>query len=157
MLGERIEDPAGLEGGPPGGEPGLGLLPLITHYHAPKHLGRVIAQFGTLVGPWAALSGQEVSGYEIHRGETHPTPSGSVASIRPALSTVPASRPIGWQCGSVLALYLHGLFENTSVLSALLGVALTRTGVQFDAMADHIERSFVPSCLDSLAEPRAIS
>ena len=32
MLGERIEDPAELEGGPHGGEPGLGLLPLVTHY-----------------------------------------------------------------------------------------------------------------------------
>lgn len=155
MLGERIEDPAGLEGGSHGGEPGLGLLPLVTHYQPQKQLARVRAQFGSLVGPWAALSGQEVSGYEIHLGESHPTPSGSVASTRPALATIPASRPIGWQCGSVLALYLHGLFENASVLSALMGVASTGTGVQFDAMADHVERSFIPSFLDSLAEPLA--
>lgn len=77
---------------------------------------------------------------------------GELASTRPALATILASRPIDWQCGSALALYLHALFENASALSALMGVALSRTGVQFDAMADHVQRSFIASFLNSLVE-----
>jgi adenosylcobyric acid synthase len=153
MLGERIEDPAGLEGGPRGTEPGLGLLPLITRYQPQKRLSRVHARFGSLQTPWAALSDHEVNGYEIHLGDTNRSTSGSAQPIRPVLAAIPPSYPIGWQYGSVLALYLHGLFENASVLNALLGVASHRSGIDFDAMADHVEQSFIPEFLGSLAKP----
>lgn len=62
MLGERIEDPDGVEGAPGASAPGLGLLGLTTRFTAEKRL--------TLVEP---------AGYEIHHGRvTGPTMQGLV-------------------------------------------------------------------------------
>lgn len=62
MLGERIEDPDGVEGAPGASAPGLGLLGLTTRFTAEKRL--------TLVEP---------AGYEIHHGRvTGPTTQGPV-------------------------------------------------------------------------------
>lgn len=62
MLGERIEDPDGVEGAPGASAPGLGLLGLTTRFTAEKRL--------TLVEP---------AGYEIHHGRvTGPTTRGPV-------------------------------------------------------------------------------
>ena len=152
MLGERIEDPGGVEGAAPGTETGLAVLPLITRYGPRKQIARVRAQFGALSAPWAALSGLGVDGYEIHFGETCPVDPAS-ADLRPALTASGTADTIGWQCGSVLGTYVHGLFENPSLVSALMGGASCLPGINFDAMADHVERSFVPGFLESLIDP----
>ncbi len=152
ILGELIEDPDGVEGGPPGTEPGLGLLPCVTRYQANKHLRPVAARFGSLNGAWECLSGHEVEGYEIHRGETG-VRSGAEDRCQSVLGSGHPPRTLGWQCGSVLALYLHGLFENSSVLDALTGIRSSAPGIDFDALADHVEQSFTPGFLDSLIEP----
>jgi adenosylcobyric acid synthase len=151
MLGEIIEDPAGLEGGAAGNCPGLGLLPLSTRIQPSKRLARVRARFAGLEGPWAALSGVEVDGYEIHLGETRALRSGP-EPIRPVLAASSSDPPVGWQCGPILALYLHGLLENAAVLNALIRAVPGPAGVNFDAMADHVEKAFLPGVLDSLVE-----
>jgi hypothetical protein len=39
------------------------------------------------------------------------------------------------------------------LVSALMGGASSLPGINFDAMADHVERSFVPGFLESLIDP----
>lgn len=138
MLGEAIVDTQGVEHRPTavrqrgqatpaqvwdGNAPGLGLLPLVTAFGASKTLAHTHTRFADLGGPWHRLSGVEVSGYEIHQGQTALQPA-----IHPAMHAaghrVHEVLPrLGWQdgTGAVLGIYLHGLFESPAVMSALFG------------------------------------
>jgi adenosylcobyric acid synthase len=148
MLGEALIDTHGIDGN----APGLGLLPLVTVFEPAKTVQRTRASFSPVTGPWAALSGVSVQGYEIHHGQTaqHPAMAarGDVAQeVMPGLA---------WQNkeGNVLGLYLHGLFEQPAVLQALFG----RQGAGkvptldsvFDGLADFVEAHFAPGVLLSL-------
>ena len=125
MLGEALIDPHGIDGN----APGLGLLPLVTVFAPAKTVQRTQARFGSLAGPWAALAGVSVAGYEIHHGQTaqHPAMAAAGDLARVAL-TGPQGEPLGWQnaTGNVLGVYLHGLFEDAAVLQALFGASVPR-------------------------------
>jgi adenosylcobyric acid synthase len=125
MLGERVDDPAGVEGG----AVGLGRLPLRTTFAPQKATRRTTARFGELGEPWAALSGLEVRGYEIRHGET-------VALDGPAV----LEPDLGFVAGPVLGLYLHGLFQQPAFARALLGAAPERSlDQELDRLADAVE------------------
>jgi adenosylcobyric acid synthase len=150
LIGRRIDDPLGLEGGHAGSDTGLGLLPLDTTFQPHKRLARGRGRFGALAGPWAPLSGLEVEGYEIHLGRSHPQAPGLGPALQPAADGgAPAP---GWQQGPVLALYLHGLFENPAVVRALFGNAPPALEQVFDTLADCINTHFEPGVLPGLLE-----
>jgi adenosylcobyric acid synthase len=130
MLGEALIDPHGVDGN----GPGLGLLPLVTVFEQDKTVCLREARFGALTGPWAALSGVALHGYEIHHGQTAQHPA-----MAPARAVL-ARRP-GWQNaqGNVLGLYLHGLFEDPAALQALFGAARRTLETVFDGLADFID------------------
>ena len=107
MLGERIDDPLGLEG-PAGSSQGLGLLDFVTVLEPDKQLRNVSGRL--------CLENAPVSGYEIHAG----------VSSGVGLETVAVQLDDG-RCdgalsadGQVLGSYLHGLFESSAACSALL-------------------------------------
>ena len=149
MLGEALIDPHGIDGN----APGLGLLPLVTLFELDKTVQRTNAQFGALTGAWAALSGVTMLGYEIHHGQTaqHPAMAAAGDLARVAL-TGPQAQPLGWQnaAGNVLGLYLHGLFEDPSILQALFGAAVPTLDSVFDGLADFVEQHFAPGVLQAL-------
>jgi adenosylcobyric acid synthase len=145
MLGERIADPLGLEGGTAGAEAGLGLLPIATQFEPGKRLARTRARFGALEGGFAALSGREVDGYEIRLGRSVGTDATSIASLHDE-----AGAPLGWQRGNVLGLYLHGLFEDPAVLHALFGATLPSLDAVFERLADSVDAAFGEAALLSL-------
>ena len=93
---------------------------------------------------FTTLSGLEVEGYEIRVGhsalESAATPA-CVAALPDGL---------GWQHGPVLALYLHGLFENPSVLQALFGTPTAGWDDRFDRLARQLERRFTRAALMQL-------
>jgi len=149
LLGERLEDPSGLEGAQAGEEVGLGLLPLVTRYVPQKHLSRARARFGTLEGAWRRLSNLDVSGYEIHLGRTA-APVSAPRALMAALVSTADGAALGWQFGAILGVYCHGLLENPAVLAALTGAASGAPEAAFDKVADVVERSFMPGCLESL-------
>jgi adenosylcobyric acid synthase len=125
LLGERLEDPAGVDGA---GD-GLGLLPLVTTFAAEKATRRTTSRFGELPEPWSALSGRAARGYEIRRGTTRPT--GPVAEALPG--------GLGWVAGSVLGVYVHGLLEDPDIVQALLGARpRQQLDATFDALADAV-------------------
>ena len=147
MLGEALIDTHGIDGN----APGLGLLPLVTQFGVDKRVTRTEATFGQVHGPWAALSGVPVEGYEIHHGQTqaHPAMLAAGAVLHEAM---PA---LAWQNGDgqVLGTYLHGLFENPAVLQTLFGAQVPTLESVFDGLADYIERHFTPDALASLLDP----
>ena len=107
MLGQRVEDPLGLEG-PAGASDGLGLLDFVTVLEAEKQLRNVA---GTLQLEQAAISG-----YEIHAGVTQ-----GPALQRPAVQLDDGRADGALSAdGQIFATYLHGLFEAPHSCAALL-------------------------------------
>jgi adenosylcobyric acid synthase len=109
MLGERVEDPAGLEGG--GTVAGLGCLPAVTVLEPGKVTRQVNARL--------AADGVPFPAYEIHLGRTR------VAREFPPRAVVEdgaALRPDGAVAGDgrVWGTYLHGFFDAGHVRAALL-------------------------------------
>jgi len=154
MLGEALIDPHGIDGN----VPGLGLLPLVTVFEADKtvkHTTSCFAAIGAGSGtpPWAALAGVQVSGYEIHQGQTAQHPAMAQAGDV-AHAVLPDG--LGWQnaAGNVLGIYLHGLFEDPSALQALFAHHLSgpvpTLNTVFERLGDFIEEHFEPGVLQAL-------
>ena len=148
MLGEALIDTEGVEPMGQGNSPGLGLLPLVTSFEREKTVRRTEATFGPLEGPWQALSGVEVAGYEIHQGQTaqHPAMAAGGDVAREVLAG------LGWQnaAGNVLGVYLHGLFEDPRALQALFGATTPTLETVFEGLAHYIEQHFEPGALAAL-------
>ena len=147
MLGEALIDTEGIDGN----APGLGLLPLVTQFAAQKTVTKTHVTCGTLRGPWAALSGVQVTAYEIHHGQTQAHPA-MLAAGAVLHEVVPS---LVWQSGNgqVLGTYLHGLFENTAVLQALFGAQVPTLETVFEGLADFIEAHFHAGVLRALVTP----
>lgn len=113
MLGEALIDTHGIDGN----APGLGLLPLVTTFDPVKTVQRSTLALQGVTGAWSMLDGLTVTGYEIHQGQTAQHPAMAQAG-----DTARAIAPgVAWQnhAGNVLGIYLHGFFEDASVLQAL--------------------------------------
>ncbi|HTU03099.1 MAG TPA: cobyric acid synthase, partial [Candidatus Sulfotelmatobacter sp.] len=98
MLGERIDDPHGIESASDT-TPGLGLLPLSTVLAPAKTLKRVAGRHVAAALP--------VHGYEIHHGQSLPAPSLQPAVVREDGEII----GVGRQDGLVWGSYLHGIFD----------------------------------------------
>ncbi|MFC4949879.1 cobyric acid synthase [Pseudonocardia sp. GCM10023141] len=103
MLGCRIADPHGVEGG---SADGLGLLDLEVEFDAEKHLGN----------PNGVAWGHAVSGYEIHHGRV--TRSGDPGLIGSE----------GSVAGAVVGTHWHGLLENDAFRRELLARVAQQAG-----------------------------
>ena len=59
---------------------------------------------------------------------------------------------LGWcnAAGNVMGVYLHGLFEDPSVLHALFGASVPTLDTVFDGLADYIAQHFEPGVLAKL-------
>ena len=145
MLGTGVLDPHGVEGA----ATGLGLLPYVTELQRIKRCFRGTYRLSATDGFWRALGGAEFAGYEIRHGETQPEGTvpkpAEAAPLRPVLG-----EGLGWQCGQVLALYVHGLFESAEVMRRLFGVAAPSLDDTLEGLADFADRHFEPGALLSL-------
>lgn len=118
MLGERILDPHGLESGR-SEVLGLGLLNLSTT-SVPQKTTRLRAATDL-------FTGLEVSGYEIHHGQSWE--NGAL------------SEALFWQQGNVSGTYLHGLLENPAHLEQFMrraDLAAPQTLASLDTRLDLI-------------------
>jgi adenosylcobyric acid synthase len=137
ILGERFDDAAGVDGS----GKGIGLLPLRTEFQAEKSTRRTTTAFAELRGPWSPLAGAAFNGYEIRHGATRPT-----AQVEEALPD-----GLGFAAGSVLAVYLHGLFEQPELVERLLGASPAQLDGVFDALADALDAHVQMKAVSRLA------
>jgi adenosylcobyric acid synthase len=137
LLGERLEDPAGVDGA----AAGLGLLPLATTFRAAKLTRAVGARFAELAPPWEELSRLAFAGYEIRHGRTAPL-AGAVPALEDGL---------GFASGAVLGLSVHGLFESDEVLRLLAGRTASTLDAVFDGLADAVEEHLDTGRIAALA------
>ena len=120
MLGRRVHDPAGVDG-PAGAADGLGLLDVETTMAGEKTLRRADGR--------CALTGEPVSGYEIHMGQTR-----GPDLARPMLQLDTGSDGARDASGRVEGTYLHGLLANDAWRRAWLA----RAGAATDAHTDPV-------------------
>lgn len=104
ILGNRIDDPTGIEGG--GMSEGLGLLPISTVFE-PEKLVRQVSGFNDVFG----LPG---SGYEIRHGRIHPD----------------NDRPM-WRNGHVFGTGWHGFLDDDATRAAFLTEVAAIRGLNF--------------------------
>lgn len=122
MLGERIDDPQGLESAP-GSSQGLGWLALQTTLEPHKVLQQRI---GFLWNKSSALDG-----YEIHCGISRGAALNSPACYVKTESGLQPEGAIS-NDGLILGTYVHGLFDHPDALAALLMWAGLARVEQFD-------------------------
>lgn len=121
MLGERITDSEGAEGG--GELVGMGLLPIVTEFAAEKRRTLITAKALPVGGVFAPLTGAQITGYEIHMGRSE-LKEGSKPLIQ-----LGGGAYDGAQSGSVYGTYLHGFFDSGAVRDAILGALCKKRGV----------------------------
>lgn len=146
MLGQRIEDPDGIEG-PALSVPGLGHLDVVTVMGREKRLALTTASY--------RATGETLSGYEIHLGVT----TGPDRS-RAWLDVDGRDEGAASADGRIRGCYLHGLFGSDDFRATFLrelGVATAvgdhAAGVErtLDALAAHIETHLDVSAILRLA------
>jgi adenosylcobyric acid synthase len=134
MLGERLVDAGDVDGD----AVGLGLLPLETTFTTTKVVSRIETRFEVLPAPWESLTRRSISGYEIRHGES--------VAIGPVVSALPGGR--GFVAGPVLGVSVHGLFESSGIVTALVGRAPDADlDDVFEELADAVEAALDVSLL----------
>jgi len=121
MLGERIDDPDGLESDA-GSSPGLGWLPMSTRLIAGKQLRNVQGVF--------LPTQTAIHGYEIHNGISE-----GPALSRPMLKLGVRDEGAISDDGQIMGCYLHGLFDSAEAGNAIMQWAGLRSdrAVDYDA------------------------
>jgi adenosylcobyric acid synthase len=121
---------------------------LVTQFALHKKVQHTQAQFNQLKGPWSALSGVQVSGYEIHHGKTQAHTDMQAQGVD-ATEVMPG---LAWQnpTGNVLGCYVHGLFEDPRVVQALFGHQAPTLDAVMDGLADFLEQHIPPEALRAL-------
>ncbi len=134
MLGREIRDDEGIEGAPSRAA-GLGLLDVITEMKPHKRLALSNASH--------LASGEAVTGYEIHIGQTH-----GPDCDRAWLEVDARGEGAASQDGRIMGCYIHGLFAADGFRKAFLADLGARSAPGYgasvdaalDALADHLER-----------------
>ncbi|SEQ35356.1 cobyric acid synthase [Thalassovita taeanensis] len=147
MLGRQIADPQGIEG-PAGSVAGLGLLDVCTVMTPQKHL--------TLTEATYLPTGDTVSGYEIHIGETT-----GADCANPWLSIAGHAEGAATADGRIRGCYLHGLFSSDRFRAAYLRQLGAASEIRYsndleqvlNALAAHLETHLDLDLLLSLAQP----
>ncbi len=124
MLGAAIID-SGVES-EAGEFPGLGLLDCVTRFGPYEKNTRQVTRIACDIPPILARMG-EVTGYEIHMGETDRKTSRQALEGDGAVSAD----------GLVFGTYMHGLFLNPRPVNALLSFLAAKKGVDFSPVPDH--------------------
>ena len=126
MLGQRIEDPCGVEMAGGVGVDGLGLLPIQTIMAATKITVPVRARMFD-----SSFCGSMLEGYEIHMGRSEPTEDRTVPLLKVWGREATDSQLDGAQSldGRVWGTYVHGLFDNDDFRLAFLNLLRSEKGV----------------------------
>jgi len=159
MLGKTITDATGVES-EGGAIRGLGLLDCETVFQPVKTTTQVRARVVAEDGLLGDMKGMEVTGYEIHMGQT------LTGNCTPALRTFATPRGAAdYYDGAVsrqypvFGTYLHGLFHNADFTLALLNSLRRRRGLpaetgtianrdeQYDKLAEIVRRSLDMSAI----------
>jgi adenosylcobyric acid synthase len=125
MLGRSVHDPDGLDGAP-GSVDGLGFLDIETTMTPEKSLTQVQAKH--------LATGEMLSGYEIHIGQTYGADTAQPFAMVNGVNEGACSAD-----GRIAGTYLHGLFADDGFRKAFLATkGVTASGISYNAEVDQI-------------------
>ncbi len=130
MLGARISDPTGSEGG--GSMDAMGLLPFETVFGSRKTQRQTEGVFAGLSGIFEPLNGLAYKGYEIHMGQ-----SGAGGAVL--------------QNGNVYGSYIHGIFDESGIAESIVRALYERKGLSFSPDAPFDVHAYKESQYEQLA------
>lgn len=138
ILGLKIEDVDGTEGGRPMAADGLGYLPICTALRSAKVTRCAAGVLSTtLLG--SVASGTPVRGYEIHLGETTYLPNAEpFARILRAGDNEAVLDGAVDVSGTVWGTYLHGLFDDDEFRQTFVLAARERCGLAEPVAYAHV-------------------
>lgn len=149
MLGKEISDPGCVEEG--GTIRGMGLLDTVTVFEAEKSRTRVD---GTILDPegiFESLSGVEITGYEIHMGQTEITDEKTRAFTKIADSISGQIKVEGACKGHVYGSYVHGIFDNEKMAEGIARALAAKKGISDEMSLEVDFAAFKESQYDLLA------
>lgn len=148
MMGRMVRDPLQMES-ELSELPGMGLLPIVTEFCPDKYTvqshGMVLADSEFFPG----CQGKEVAGYEIHMG--HSLPDSGVQYLF-ELHGQDGVHYDGLKSGSAIGTYLHGIFDNDGLRSALMDWLWERRGLQRPVEARTSQAGLRETAFNELAE-----
>ena len=146
MLGEAVHDPQQIESDQTTIS-GLGLLPIVTTFGSKKSTYQAEAEIHSETEWLKTLTGQTLSGYEIHMGQTvGGTPWHNLTRRNNQAIHMPAGAVSS--DGRIWGSYLHGLFANANLRRAWLrslgwlpadNALPADLHIAFDRLADHVQ------------------
>ena len=113
MLGEKISDPHNVEAG--GVELGLNLLPVETVLNSEKNQNQYSGRVVGTSDIFDSLKGLDITGYEIHMGETTP-----VADNRAGNLIAFTEGCSGYCMNNIYGSYVHGLFDRKDIAMTIV-------------------------------------
>jgi adenosylcobyric acid synthase len=167
MLGQRIEDPSGVEMDGGDSVDGLGLLPIRTVMATTKVTVPVRARMFD-----SSFCSSMLEGYEIHMGRSEPTEDRVAPLLEVWGGNAADSQPDGAQSpdGRVWGTYMHGLFDNDDFRLSLLNLLRREKGIidlqavqlyseggyfaELDRWTDHVIEHLDPDFLRVLLSDR---
>ena len=142
MLGEVINDPENVEGG--GSIKGLGLLKTNTTFYNEKTTVQTNAKINNIEGYYSDLSGIEVTGYEIHMGDSFVTDGIPFTSSK--------DKQDGCVNDNVAGSYIHGIFDNSDVANTIVNILAKHKGVSMKSIEKFNMNKYKESQYDILAD-----
>jgi len=133
MLGEKLVDPHGLEGGAVGEYEGLGFLHVVSTFSRYEKTTRRVTAEVTGKGPiLGQIAGKRIRAYQIHMGKTNVGADERTPFLVLPANIGAAPHPEGAisNDGMVFGSYLHGLFDDQAVTYALLNYLAEKKGVK---------------------------
>ncbi len=121
MLGQSVSDPHHAEEG--GEIRGMELLPVATVFGKQKTRTQISGHFQQVNGIFSNLSHLPFAGYEIHMGQTHRTHSA------PPLTVLENKNTDGAQHSNIYGTYIHGIFDDSAVVNAIIQGLLKAKGI----------------------------
>ena len=146
MLGAEVCDPDGVEAGAGKCVRGMELLPARTVFEPEKHRTQITGHFGIVQGIFAELTDVPFTGYEIHMGQTE-----KLGDTRDLLH-LDNGTVDGMQHGHVYGCYIHGIFDQAEVVTAVLKTILRRKGLDADQVKNIDRKQYKEEQYDKLAD-----
>lgn len=117
---------------------GMGLLPIDTVFEPEKRRFQVEGRLNHLSGPFAALSGMTVKGYEIHMGISR-LREGGASLMQCNRSGQEVSRiDDGCVRDNVFGTYVHGLFDADGFREHFVRLLSERKGIDYAGQAESL-------------------
>jgi adenosylcobyric acid synthase len=129
ILGKKILDPNGVESAQAEVD-GLELLNIVTTFVPEKSTRQVRARVASDIGLLSGIKGLELSGYEIHMGETASPETSHAFQVFEIPQGATDYRDGSLNAdGTILGTYLHGLFHNEEFRNSFLNFLRRRFGL----------------------------